>query len=637
MSKAEKQEEPPNSAELTQRAWERWFDMDFSWKGLARPYYPKIIGEDGKEQALPEGQEPIDLKNPDNYSQSLQEYWLADPMTGEERPYEQLVRDGEIIECLGEKEYHVVHLPEYYDNNFAKPTARIKEPERIKEKIEKVISSRISALRRADGEAPKFQSLWLSGCVLPELNLTFIADKDEIDIKCHDTIFLGDFYFYKFGALYGVDAQRSHFCGNVSFMGGKSSGFINLEKSNFLLSFDCRQTDFTGFDAIECKFFGVASFLKSSISSFDINDCQFFSKAEFSQLRSDRSFVKKSEFHNTFDAHDSFASFSLYIGNCKFFEDADLRNCRIENFVIEDVLFDKRIFLALSQFGNTLFDEVKITDTNINLYIFSAVTFNKLTEFSNSNFAYSAFGGAIFNVGANIQRKLEADYENQFKAELRLTRRKFDERGNHTSKQIRNERIAFLEAGCRTLKRATAMVADKSMEQLFYRFELKARRHQSISLSEFFISHAYSFCSKYGASYFQPVALLFSVCVVFSIAYWPLSDGASWPYIQNIAEELSPALRNEPGARSVLSKVLKHPTPPIVNLNQVDEVINMSASRIFPFGLFGEDSEALEINARKNGVICLLLFRAGATLESFFAIILAFLFGVAIKRRFQIN
>ncbi len=178
-------------------------------------------------------------------------------------------------------------------------------------------------------------------------------------------------------------------------------------------------------------------------------------------------------------------------------------------------------------------------------------------------------------------------------------------------KAQRETRLKQLERGCRVLKLAMEKASNKSREQVLYRFELLARRAQrGLPPGEALFSDLYGAASDYGASMVRPFIALALLIIAFGlgflgwgygrgfvdpanlqIAFWQALD-LSWA---NVFKPLS-ALTGEAAATATLGHQLLNDQPWIA--------------------------------------FCL---RALATVQSLFAIVLAFLFALAVRRRFQIS
>lgn len=168
----------------------------------------------------------------------------------------------------------------------------------------------------------------------------------------------------------------------------------------------------------------------------------------------------------------------------------------------------------------------------------------------------------------------------------------------------RESHLKELERGCRVLKLAMNKSSNRSREQTLYRFELQARRKQSGQpLGEALVSDLYALASDYGASLARPFLALGVVVVLFAAFY----------------------------------AVMGKPPGALPAREQIESALTFSASRVFPVGPYDDVSkEWIRAFEARNGGLATFGLRILATLESLIAIILAFLFGLAVRRRFQI-
>jgi hypothetical protein len=191
--------------------------------------------------------------------------------------------------------------------------------------------------------------------------------------------------------------------------------------------------------------------------------------------------------------------------------------------------------------------------------------------------------------------------------------------GRERKKQLeefRNRRLAELEGGCRTLKKAMEYASNKTREQLFYRYELIARRAQAATpLSEKIFSYLYDWFGNYGASIGRPFIAVTALTLLFSLVYWGLDIG--WVDAASHAVALNPTTNVDPALERALS---------------------FSASRIFPFGAFDDVSAGwLQSYETAHGSLAALGVRILASLQSTFALTLVFMVGLAVRRKFQIS
>jgi hypothetical protein len=174
-------------------------------------------------------------------------------------------------------------------------------------------------------------------------------------------------------------------------------------------------------------------------------------------------------------------------------------------------------------------------------------------------------------------------------------------------------RLLELERGCRALKQAMMLASDRTREHMLFRFELMARRAQAGTPAwEKLISHLYGAASDYGASMARPFAALAALVLGCAGAFWAwgaslglVSFAAGDALAQSWADALGLSWGN-------VIRPLSFPA----------EDGGAWTSRLF----WGSDDWATKLGVRVL-----------ATLESALAIAFAFLFALAVRRRFQID
>jgi len=296
--------------------------------------------------------------------------------------------------------------------------------------------------------------------------------------------------------------------------------------------------------------------------------------------------------------------------------------------------------------------------------VFDKVIFEQLANFHKSGFrSFSAFDGARFDQGirldkvdedtanARFTRELEEirDLKSWEKVESRSKpgtrkglrfRRIREDRANAELLQRRENYLEELENACRLLKQQMEMQSDKTREQLFYRFELLARRAQRTTpWLERRFSDLYRNLSDYAGSQVKPIVWLVVVWMTFAVAYAGFVGYT----------ELNPA-QTRPVTNAGFDLFKEAAWRRVTPSELVLQSAALSASRIFPFGAFEDVSKnfgnRLECKTAEGDPMphCVweqplkaFAFRALATLQSFIALILAFLFGLSVRRRFQIS
>ena len=185
-----------------------------------------------------------------------------------------------------------------------------------------------------------------------------------------------------------------------------------------------------------------------------------------------------------------------------------------------------------------------------------------------------------------------------------------------------------LEGCYRTLKLAMEDKRDRVEEGKFFSLEIKTRRRRrrpNVLYWERLMSDLYGGTSDYGNSVVRPVAWILLFMLVFGVLY---------------------ALQ---GSSSLLGWDWKVP-----NFAELGQGFSYSAGRVFGFGPWGSEPEActmmgqlLNVQPEKDvicadghngwGVWTAFGIKALATVQTLMAIILVFLSGLAVRRRFQIN
>lgn len=175
----------------------------------------------------------------------------------------------------------------------------------------------------------------------------------------------------------------------------------------------------------------------------------------------------------------------------------------------------------------------------------------------------------------------------------------------------RELRLRELEGGCRILKREMERGANKSMEQLLYRFELQSRRVQrSTPLWEKALSDLYGIVSDYGGSMLRPLTALTGLLVAFSSVFYAT---AVWTQVSTWGA-WSDALQ---AFEFSWANVFR----PLSALTATSDPEGTLSER-----LFAQDNPPLHA-----------ALVVGSTIESILAILLAFLFALSVRRRFQIT
>lgn len=176
-------------------------------------------------------------------------------------------------------------------------------------------------------------------------------------------------------------------------------------------------------------------------------------------------------------------------------------------------------------------------------------------------------------------------------------------------KRQTDARLESLEASFRTLKLAMEDTRARLSESRFFKMELRARRRRrdaEVPSWERIASMAYGAAADYGDSIARPLIFFVAAGLVFGLAYWVLA-----------AVDIGSA----------------------VSLDSLGDALRYSLSRMTPFGAMqDQDSWAWLDGWQNKGSLFSWagLIRITATLQSAVALVLTFLFALAVRRRFQI-
>jgi hypothetical protein len=169
-----------------------------------------------------------------------------------------------------------------------------------------------------------------------------------------------------------------------------------------------------------------------------------------------------------------------------------------------------------------------------------------------------------------------------------------------------NARYEQIENAFRTLKLAMEENRNRTEEQSFYKLELQARRKRTdVPGWERWVSDRYAGWSDYGNSLARPFNRLLIAIGLFAMAYWGWGLALPLPKDASAAPDFFDAL-------------------------------SFSFGRVAPFGPWADDAAWRKFMDAQGSMVGFAA-RFLATIQSGIAVILAFLFALAVRRRFQIN
>lgn len=614
----------PNLEEVEALWWREWFEADYSWEGLQRHDAPGFA--------------------------SLRDFWIntASP----EAKLSDTHIHGELERMDGQKTYHVVHLPLYYEDGT--PTRKVTNPDFIRMRIDDCIRIRLAK----DAELRRLNqghlTLWLTGGIYMHLDLGDTRTPRALDVHCRQSYFVGnaEFSLVQFGGF--TDFQDCFFHGQVSFFRTNFEAFTFFNRSIWLdhVNFNCAvfesvaqfsnmesydrfhliETSFQGDVALsDSAFVGAASFELAKFaqyvtfesSSFDkmtsFEETEFKGKTDFHGVRfgSDAIFIRTTfakavEFREvTFESEATFSQ-------CAFMDHAEFSDLNWEGEVtfysaqfaksvqFKNCHFSDHVDYSLANFcGPAAFSYVLWPLPDLRQATFEMATFSHVADFTGSSLeSIVVFKGAVFKSGLKLDQ-IRSDWVDEvLSLELAFSKMSSSVMTAHD-----------IEGGCRVLKQEMVRASDKANEFLFYRLELLARRAQLTWRDpEWTFSWIYDLVSGYGMSIVRPVAVLFAAFILFSLLYYPVVSGL----------ELDLTCAGSGRCQFGTS-------------TDIMQSSNLALSRMVPFGpyegMMKDFARALEVDSTVSAWFMRLLGSA----QSLVALVATFLLGLALRRRFQIN
>ena len=225
--------EKPDRELLLKTAWQRWFEADYSWEGLKRPSVGGSVFAPGEKEQL--------IK-----------YWRSNLHTRKERTDKQLIEDGELIIHAGQKDYHIAHLPLYYEDGT--PTIKITDKHNSYSILNKIIIDRLNKSQPSITNSPDYLVMaQFQGIVIENLNISEQTYLGKINADFRRAMFLGQTYFYRSFFSFGTSFSEARFLSSSQFSEATFHGSVNFQSAEFL--------GFATFDA--ALFEGPANFLFS--------------------------------------------------------------------------------------------------------------------------------------------------------------------------------------------------------------------------------------------------------------------------------------------------------------------------------------------------------------------------------------
>ncbi len=634
---------------LQAKWWNGWWAQDFSWAGLADK---------------PVGQGVITIHGGRHGEQDLQAYWRRDPVSGTLRDEAMLEAAGELLRAPDGKFWHLAHVPlNWRDGSPAKAGW---DADRVA-MLGGLVAARVAAgcattvgklghERGPDGRAQLAGAVLLAPPPHPPATdsaLHVVADWAWLPawhargasfgpgFLCRN-VFFSEYARFD-GATFSGDANfdsatfsgyarfvSATFSGDASFDGAIFSGYARFNSATF--------SGYASFDS--ATFSGYAIFVSATFSGYARFDIATFSGiARFDGA----TFSRNTRFQNgEFAATASFqsAKFLPAAASSRWRNGVSFRGRRFN----AEAKFDRATFSVAMDFSAAVFARLTSfahiiwpDDARHWHRAFDQAVFEDVVSFQGAGFrCFAAFDGATFEGGLQLDEMEETAAAARFTRELRaaidlpaeetgpgaasapaplrggwpgfqdIVQRDIalaeTEAARERAAQIR---LKQLERGCRVLKQAMDKASDKTREQMFFASELIARRKQTATPPwERAFSWLYEKTADYGRSIARPLVALLASIPVFALLYWGISGGLSgnwaWPAFW--------------------------------------EAMNFSARRVLPFGAWeATEAQLPKLLLGDGNTLFTVVMRALATLQSIFALAMAFLAGLALRRRFQIT
>ncbi len=411
--------------------------------------------------------------------------------------------------------------------------------------------------------------------------------------------------------------DRATISGQAAFQSAMFSGYARFEGAKFTGDVGFQSATFSGVALFQsATFLADAWFHWAAFAGYaGFDRCVFRSVADFTgAARTPRREGSEQvlEFAPA-TAEGGFAGALKMPAGLEPIARAGFQRCSFERAIFHDTAnFSNRAFTALARFDSAEFRGVPIFHDAV---IGQGVRLH-LAKFDLPWRTADAWADAQIADARKAHREMvtEAKAKNEDPPKAELPSRQ----------SLLDARFAELELAFRTLKLAMENIRDRDREQTFYRYELICRRRQSTTFwGERLFSQGYGLIANYGGSLFRPIATLAILTVLFGLGYW------AW-------------------AAALQDRALVLWGPGGVQ-NDAWDALLFSANNVFrPFNAWGAEADQsawlkalLAARTGEEGVVhgggWRLAIRLVATLQSLFAIVLAFLFALAVRRRFQIS
>ncbi len=407
-------------------------------------------------------------------------------------------------------------------------------------------------------------------------------------------------------------------------------------KPFYCLNFDFSYADLHGISFTDERFGKNTSFAFAYISSQTyFSDCEFKGHVSFNRAI----FVDRVRFYNTCFLGE------VYFRGVQVLEEAEFEKCDFR----DSVYFQDVNFFSQSNFKDTIFHQDAIFKGAIfNSYMhwcgaefhqyanfidtvwggeniipdhygksFSRTKFRSTASFDTNKFnAFAAFDGAQFDKTLYLRLPSSSNEpKDRFQEACRAVEAQIEKDGGD-AREASTQRWGELASGYKTVKAVMEREGDFDRAQIFHSFEIQARMHQPrIGRWESATSFIYGLTSDYGGSIGRPILTLVMIWVAAILTYILLSFLAG-------QAEFGPLDLTAPFSPTLMDAMSLSTKSALLNLDSFGgsaATIAATNERLFSTGFVAGC-------ARLIGIA-----------QTFSSLILAFLFGLAVRRKFQIR
>lgn len=617
----------PDSAERRYRLAEReardakwiemWRELNPTWQGLSNNKklcsYP-IRVPDHFPSHRPQSS--------DGRFTNLQDYWRWSLGVDEENRLlsdEEMFSLGLLVDVDGEI-YHLLHAPD----------DRLKEEGPIgpEDLLIGMIGERAEVTKQLMSEAAVFddferavqlQGAWIELNFLNEISYTFDTQVRLSYARLPQMKFVGE----KLGSL---KFDFAYFCDSVDFSGTTFSGTADFSESTFKQKASFSRTTFAEpVNLSEAVFnrptdFRGAKFQRSSNLSavyhgdVDFSGCEFSEQAEFrvSFFASSVSFSRAKFQSETFFS-DAIFEDDAEFKEAAFFGDTDFSEARSKG---------KLSFIGCRFLGNVDFhnfnwppDEQEVS--------FQFSEFAMRVIFSGNDFHHvEALNQTLFHVQPTFS-KPSVGYDYLFershkRIQERITRHNKGRADWNLRRSFKMNAWEALAGGYRTLKLNASHWGDSSLQQRYYRYELRTRvKSPDAPWWEKLAARLYSWSSDYGSSISRPILALVFLLLMFGTIYFALAISIG---VAELSETEELAALGWQSWEFSWNNVFRPLSALATEAPREGDASRLAGKLLYDYG---------------GGFAAVV--RAVATLQSLLGVILAFLFGLSLRRRFQIE